>query len=201
MSENSNSKKMRNLTEGEKEFLKDNIASDYEEIEMNDSSDKPVIRKRTVVRTKSKKFAPWKKLSNWAAFFFLLPFLGWALLYLMIFRVESVLGNGSLEYLSTQEITPEVVEAAEKAGFGWLPTALEVYENRNLIILIMFIFFVAIAVVLMIIDVSRSKKLEEQENQQVAQKLQDERNESSDDGDEEENDDIDPNTDIDNRNE
>lgn len=82
----------------------------------------------------SKRSRWWKHPSTWAGIVLLLGTIVVLGIYLMIFRVNSMLGVGVLDFLAEGEFTDEMKMFSDEAGMSWLPDVVAVYAHRNLII-------------------------------------------------------------------
>lgn len=143
---------MENMSEEEKNFVNE-VLEDYKD-------DKKTNTK--IVKNKEKKekssIAPYKKISNWVAAFFVLPFLLTGVFFAFLMRAQAYLGSGTIQWLSDNNMGKEIAETAAKAGFGWLPTFLEIYEYRWIIIIACFTVCFIIAILLMLLDVKQTEK-------------------------------------------
>lgn len=84
-----------------------------------------------------------------------------------IWRIESLLGPGTLEYLSEQPMGPDVQAASEEAGFGWLPDMVQLYSMRFMLISLIMGFGIFVSAILVGIDVKINKKTDSIERKKL----------------------------------
>lgn len=100
---------------------------------------------RSLERRRPKRVWFFQRLSFWLGFILTIPFILNLIFLYVLFRITSLLGEGNVELLSKQELTPTVTQGLEAYGFGWITTALTLYEYRGVIILGIFAVFILLA--------------------------------------------------------
>lgn len=155
----------REMTESEKEFFVQSLVEDFEEENFEkDQVDNALeeVSKEEEKSARKSRLGPFRFLKSLYFWAFLILGIGLTSIFAIMFvlaRAESLLGEGTLEYLASRELTPDVEEAAASAGITWLSEAITVYQNRiEIIVLIGLITFV-LAFGLVLIDfLIKSKK-------------------------------------------
>lgn len=127
---------MTNLNNNEKDFIELSlIGRDNVEIHETETNLEIVTKNKK----KNKKKPSYKKMSYWIVAISILPFLATGVFLTALYRVESFVGGReTLDWLSKQEITPQIQETIDGIGLDWLPQFLEIYSNRGLIIATIF---------------------------------------------------------------
>lgn len=179
---------MKNYTEEELEFI-ENTLQHQEDIEIVKGEDEKgktsfKIDKLPSPRPKKKKnkTPAYKNPIHWMAAFIIAPVLLSAILMFLIFRVESMLGSGTLEWLANDPTGSQVKDAATGMGFEWLAPVITIYDNRWLIVAILFTVFFSIAILVIVYDNFIAVKLQQRKTaKQIAKasKLKSQQPESS----------------------
>lgn len=133
------------LTEAQKDYLrregllKEDPSDEVDTKEVDSSIEDKISNSETPPNEKeslegiSRPF--YKRPSMWAALVITLGMLGIATILLLIFRVDSILGPGVIDYLSTQNLDdPEVKRAVELTGSAWILDVIKIYSSRYLFI-------------------------------------------------------------------
>lgn len=155
----------REMTENEKEFFIQSLVEDFEEENFEkDQVDNALeeVNKEEEKSARKSRLGPFRFLKSLYFWAFLILGIGLTSIFAIMFvlaRAESLLGEGTLDYLASRELTPDVEEAAASAGITWISEAITVYQNRvEIIVLIGLITFV-LAFGLVLIDfLIKSKK-------------------------------------------
>lgn len=143
--------KSRKLTEEEIAFIEETLDS-QEDLELLDENDQQRIRIVQKPKVKKKKIPAYKNPMHWVVAFISAPILLSGAFMFFLFRLETILGAGSLEWLTDSGSGELVKNTAEEMGLTWLPQVLEIYENRWLIIGILFTVFFILAIIVIIYD-------------------------------------------------
>lgn len=145
----------RNLNENELNFIKREI-SRRENIEVEFDDSKVKVKKREN-RKENKPLKFYQKFSFWAGVMIVIPIIISMFLVNSFMRIEKVFGAGSLDFLSKDEVTDEMLLQLEINGFNGLPELISFYENKEIIIGVIFTVFILIAASFMILDVVQNK--------------------------------------------
>lgn len=146
----------RNLNENELNFIKREISRRDENIEF-DVDDYKVKVKKQENRKEVKPLKFYQKFSFWAIIMLIIPVIISMFLINSFMRIEKVFGAGSLDFLSKDEVTDEMLLQLEINGFNGLPELISFYENKEIIIGVIFTVFILIAASFMILDVVQNK--------------------------------------------
>lgn len=146
----------RNLNENELNFIKREISRRDENIEF-DVEDYKVKVKKQENRKEVKPLKFYQKFSFWAIIMLIIPVIISMFLINSFMRIEKVFGKGALDFLSTDEVTDEMLLQLEINGFNGLPELISFYENKEIIIGVIFTVFILIAASFMILDVVQNK--------------------------------------------
>lgn len=154
---------MAHIDESEREFIEMSLTG-RAGVELHETDTSLSVIAKPKKKKKAKKSIQNRFLTYVIAFFFALPFILSGLFFVSLYRVQMFLGGGeTLEWLSKQEITPEIESIVANAGFEWLPEFLMIYSSRGIIIASIFTVCFLIVAALVLYDVNRSKKYDDLE--------------------------------------
>lgn len=155
---------MAHIDESEREFIEMSLAG-RAGVEVHETDTSLSVVTKPKKKKKPLKAAKQRLLTYVIASVFTLPFLLSGIFFVALYRVQSFLGGAeTLDWLSKQEITPEIEDIVANAGFDWLPEFLAIYANRGIIIASIFTVCFLIVAALVLYDVNRSKKYDEDED-------------------------------------
>jgi len=148
---------MRELSPQEKNFIKKQL-SVKETIKVVEEKDNFSISK--VKKKKHVRFPLFRRPIFWAGAVLVIPvFLITSLVY-QFNKIESVLGKGSLNLLSTNDISDALLQDMTANGLEFVPQLVTLYSYRNVIIFSTFGLFLLISLILIYIDYLRQRKIE-----------------------------------------
>lgn len=146
---------MKEYSEEELAFIEHTLEG-QEDVDLEKKSGKVKININQITKKKSSikkdKIPPYKNPVHWVAALIIAPVLLSGALMFLLLRVESMLGSGTLEWLTNDPTGVQVKEAATTMGFEWLGPLAEIYDNRWLIVAILFTFFFIIAIFVVVYD-------------------------------------------------
>lgn len=145
------------LTEEQKAFVASKLA-DREE--MRPLAGDPSLSKRRAGRIAR------RGVEFLLAFFAVLPLLAIGALLYGINRVQQLLGPGSLDWLSKNDLTEAQEKKLQGNGFGWLTQAVEVYNHKAQIIAAGLTVTVLLIGIILIIEIT-SKKEEDPHGEEI----------------------------------
>lgn len=145
---------MSKLNEDERDFI-DIALSNRAGVEIQETEDSITVIPKEKKKVKERGS---RGLTYWIAAIFILPFILSGIFFAALLRVESFVGGKeTLNWLSEQEITPELERVIAAANLDWLPLFLDIYANRGLIVAITFAIPLLIVAALIVYDVHGSK--------------------------------------------
>lgn len=105
------------------------------------------------------------KLVLWlSGFIMLLPVVFSSFFIYGMMRAEALIGREAIEWLGSEEITPDMRESAEASGYGWLPTAAELYAHRGTIVAAAFTIAIVVVLVLFLVAYILGPKEKEEDH-------------------------------------
>lgn len=185
---------MKDFTDDELDFIEEqlNYQDNLELVseKTKNGGDNIKIAELSPPSKKDSNYIPaYKKPMHWVIGLIIAPIILSAVLMFLIARVEAMFGTDSLDWLANDSTGQSVTKIAESIGFTWLPTVIEIYKERWLIVGLIFTVFFILAAIVIIYDNFIAKKLkkrimikkQEKRNrklQEQSQKTQNQNNEN-----------------------
>lgn len=139
----------RELREDEIDFIEEFILE-------RDSASQKREEIKEATEQKRKNFTK-GKLKYLIAFIMSLPVLGTLAFYAIILRMQSAVGGSeNLKWIAQQKVDGEFEPILRQYNLDWLPTFIQVYNNRFIIIGLMFTAAIVLSMIIMTIAVLRT---------------------------------------------